>query len=383
VGRWSYPPNSPETFLTHHAIVTKRLAEKVRYERGDVTSGFSLFSAECWFHHSYDPATVKPYPTLAAAREFWAPVGLALETSQRRFYSGDTIKTNVFVTNDDEQFRDLKDLTIVVQLLDAQGNQLPEVANSALASLASLPYYRTVPVPVSVDLPHVQRRERFTFVTSVTGRDGRAISRTTDAIEVFPRVEVQSTATVVKGDVDLSAGSALRKRIEGGETVILLSPGKGLVKEFPNDILDEKRDVGEFADPSPVLGTPLGKGLHPMDIKWWARKGDDRCFVASQSHRLKEGGHARSLLDFTPAHSYIRAEALPAQFRTVLFEIPLGQGRLWVCDLDFDASRGVDPAADLMWRNLQTAAGDKESTSHLPTLPSHAEIVKTVGRPQQ
>ena len=120
-----------------------------------------------------------------------------------------------------------------------------------------------------------------------------------------------------------------------------------------------------------------------MDIKWWARKGDGRCFVASQSHRLKEGGHARSLLDFTPAHSYIRADALPAQFRTVLFEIPVGQGRLWVCDLDFDASRGVDPAADLVWRNLQVAAGDKDSTAHLPDLPSHAEIVKTVGRPQQ
>lgn len=380
VGRWAYPPNSPDTFLTHHAIVTKRLAEKLRYQRRDVTSGFSLFSAECWFSHSFDPETVKPYPTLAAAKEFWSPVGLALETSQRRFYSGDTVKTNVFVTNDDEQFHDLKDLKVSVHVMGGDDVLSPPFE---LVPLASLPYYKTESVAVTVRLPSVQQRQSLKLVTSLTSADGKEISHTTDVIEVFPRVEVPSTATVVKGDVDISAGSDLRKQIEQGATVIVLSPGKKFVAAFPDDILDVKVNEGEFADPSPILGTPLGKDLRPMDIKWWARKNDWRCYVANQSHRLKPGGKARSLLDFTPAHSYISADKLPDQFRTVLFEIPLGQGRLWVCDLDLPASQGIDPVADLVMRNLQHAAADKDSTSRLPALPSHAEIVKTVGRPLQ
>jgi hypothetical protein len=378
--RWDDGGSNADVFLEHHAIVTKRLAEKLRWERGDRTAGFSLFSAECWFRHSYDPVTVQPYPTLEAAKEFWAPVGLAVETGQRRFYGGDTIKTRVFVTNDDEQFRDLKGLTVTCGLL----RNYPTAADVGPipVPLKSLPYYQTAAVEVSEPVP-VLGRHTTRLVTTLWSANKQVISQTNDDIEIFPRVKVPASDRVVKGDVDLSEGSDLRKRIEGGDTVVLMSPGKNLLKQFPDDVLDVKAGTCEFADPSPILGTPLGKDLEPMDVKWWARKGDWKCYVASQSHRLKEGGKARSLLDFVPAHSYISAEKLPDQFRTVLFEIPLGRGRLWVCDLDFNASLGVDPAADLLMRNIQQAAGDPESTAHLPALPSHADVVKAVGRPAQ
>jgi hypothetical protein len=284
----------------------------------------------------------------------------------------------VIVTTDAERFRDLKGLTVGGELV---GGKDAVVAQPV--TIESLPYYKTEAVDVAMVLPAVAERHAFQLITTVTGEDGKLVSRTMDAVEVFPKVEVPSTAMVVKGDVNLAGGSELRRKIEGGATVVLMSPGKGLAKQFPDDIVDVKSGMGEFADPSPVLGTPLGKDIKPMDIKWWARKGDWKCYVATQSHRLKEGGKARSLLDFTPAHSYISAEKLPDQFRTVLFEIPLGRGRLWVCDLDFNASLGVDPAADLLMRNIQQAAGDPESTAHLPALPSHADMVKAVGRPAQ
>jgi len=57
VGTLAYPGNDPAAWLNHLAIVTKRWAEELRYQRGKsgggVTSGFSLFSVECWFRHSY------------------------------------------------------------------------------------------------------------------------------------------------------------------------------------------------------------------------------------------------------------------------------------------------------------------------------------------
>ena len=69
-----------------------------------------------------------------------------------------------------------------------------------------------------------------------------------------------------------------------------------------------------------------------------------------------------------------RAERL--QYLTVLFEIPLGRGRLRVCDLDLEESVEVDPAARLLAINLLHAAADSSSTKTLPGVPSHQERLK-------
>ena len=106
VGNASYPGNDPATFLEHHRAVTKRWAERLRFERGTNTAGFMLFATECWFSHSYDAATVKPYPVLDAVRDAYAPIGLALETGCRHFYQG-RVNTAVFVSNDSEDYTDL------------------------------------------------------------------------------------------------------------------------------------------------------------------------------------------------------------------------------------------------------------------------------------
>ena len=79
-------------------------------------------------------------------------------------------------------------------------------------------------------------------------------------------------------------------------------------------------------------------------MKWWARKDDWRVFVANASHRLKSGSSARELIRYIPPHSYIPVDKVKEQFRTVLFEIPLGGAPpLEYYDLDLEASISVDP----------------------------------------
>jgi hypothetical protein len=173
----------------------------------------------------------------------------------------------------------------------------------------------------------------------------------------------------------LAEGAPLRRQIEDGATVIVLSPSAEIFKLFPDDILDSKRGEAEFADWSPIAGTKLAENLQPVDIKWWARTNDSRLFVASQSHRLKPSGRARELLRYIPPHSYISADKLPEQYRTVLFEIPLGKGRLWICDLDLFECLSIDPAARLFADNLFRAAADPGSTANLPKLLSHEELL--------
>jgi hypothetical protein len=342
VGAYAEPGHSPAFFLEHNRAVTKRWAEQLRFERADRTAGFLLFSIECWFRHGYDAAAVSPYPVLASVREAFAPIGLALQTPRRRFFSGEEVETAVFVTNDDDRFHDFRDLRVELSTGDA-------------AALASLPYYATARVPVRLRLPALERGRRRIDLVARLLHDGREIARTTDPVEVFapmPRVDL-SRALAPGADLGgLAPGGGLRKRVESGETLLLFSPGRKIVELFPADVQDVRNVTGEFADWSPSAGTPLAADLQPMDLKWWARRDDWRVFVASSAHRLKPGGKARELVRFIPAHSYIPPEKKPEMYYTVLFEIPLGKGRLLVCDLDLFESADLDPAARLFARNL-------------------------------
>jgi len=391
VGVHAYPGQDPAIFLGEHARVTKRWAEQMRYQRADRTAGFSLFSAECWYRHSYDPVAVAPYPVYEAVKQAFAPIGLALETAQRRFWSGGSLSTDVFVTNDDEGARDLADLRVSFEL---------EGTKSESAPIALLRYYGTERVAMTIHVPTTTVRRSLALITRL--RQGeREVGRTVDQIEVFPQPAAipilsplvsllpEGALQVVAipggagpGVVVLGAGHSsaqLEEAVEAarlGATAIVFSPSSEIVKRFPDDLLDVRAEVGEFADWWPARGTMLADGLHPMDLKWWARRGDWRSFVARSSQRLKPGGRARELIRFIPSHSYIAAEKVPEQYRAVLSEIVVGKGRLWLCGLAVGDSVDIDPAARLFAENLLRAAADPESTRRLLPMPSHEEMMR-------
>jgi hypothetical protein len=376
VGVYAYPGNDPSVWLNEHAKVTKRWAEEMRYQRGKATSGFALFSAECWFQHSYLPEA-KAYPVVEAMRQAWMPVGLALETNQRRFWGGDAIATNVMVTNDNEQGTDLSGLTVVCELAGAKSEPV---------ALENLKYFATAKVPVKLMLPAVEKRTKGNLITRLLEGE-KEISRTSDAVELFPppsgAVKVPENVIVIergKSLSDLAEGKAVYTKVADGATAIVFSPAKEIVQMFKADLMDVKndpaKDIGEFTDWYPARGTKLAEGLEPMDLKWWARKGDWRAFVANSSHRLKSGGTGRELIRFIPAHGYISEDKVPDQYRVVMSEIPLGKGRVWICDLDLDQCVDVDPAARMFQENLYRAAADPESTKELMGVPSHAELLK-------
>src|SRR5688500_9628583 len=383
VGVYAYPGNDPKIFLNEHAKGTKKWAEQLRYERADKTAGIWLFSSECWFRHSYLPSA-EPYPVLDAVKEAFEPIGLALETNQRRFWSGETIATNVFITNDDEQGRDLRDLRLIATVGKESSVSQP------LAEVAELPYYATQKVPITIKLPSVEKGRRKTELTlMLKTADGKHVSATSDPIEIFarparePLVSSDNLIVIKPGESldGLKEGGALRQKIESGATAVVFSPSKHIVALFPDDLMDvrgdaKKPDFAEFADWYPVRGTKLAHNLEPMDLKWWARKGDWRAYVAGMSHRIKPGRTARDLIRFLPCVTYIPVEKVAEPYRVVMSEIPLGKRRLWICDLDPEASIDVDPVARMFADNLYRAAADPDSTKKLPGAPPHEELLK-------
>jgi hypothetical protein len=328
-----------------------------------------------------------------------------VETGRRRFYGGDQLETAIFVTNDDDRFKDHQDLKIEMMLVNDQG---AGITNSIVGSLARLPYYETRQIPLQLSLPQpAANRQKLNLVLRLL-ENGSELGRATEPVEVFarpapmPKVPARfiarnlgpelarlleplastgnaSEQTVIVADLKndpraLEPNSELRQAIDHGATAILLSVGTNI--NLGDSILDVKDGEAEFADWVPISGTTLASGLEPMDLKWWGRLADNRTFIGSQSHRLKPGGPARELLRYIPPHSYISADKVPEQYRTVLFELPLGKGRLWICDLDLEQSVSVDPAARLFTGNLLRAAADPNSTARLPKIPSHEELLK-------
>ncbi len=318
---WVGDAKSPHVFLEHHRAVTKRWAEQLRFQRGDRTAGFLMFSVGCWFRHSYDPETVSPYPVVAAMKEAFAPVGLALETGRRRFAYGETLDTAVYITNDDEQFRSYKNLELRV--------------NGGRVVIPDLPYFATIRVPFSMTIPATDMIQWQIGMSLYAG--DTLLGSLTEPITIVSPQPVPDTSSFVR---DLK--SDWRRRAESGETVVLLNPGKALVDLFPDDVEGFRAGPGEFAEALPDALKTLG--FHG-GLKWWGRKNDWRVFVASGAHRLKKGGQARELVRFIPPHSYIAPERVPEQYLSVLFDIPVGKGVVRVCDLDLDASVPVDPDA--------------------------------------
>jgi len=414
VGVHAYPGSNPAIFLEHNRAVTKRWAEQLRFQRADKTAGFILFANECWFSHSFDAEKVKPYPVVEAMKYAFAPIGLALETAQRRFYGGDSIKTAIFVTNDHEKFRDFDNLNIEISFVDANGKQ---ISTQKVGSLASLKYYATAKIPVEIKAPQVAgARTKLNLITRLL-QGNAEISRTVDLVEIFPRLDSRvklqkaafsySLGAEIKKIVDekfrfipeetpdntvvfvgknapldnLKQGGSYYRAAQSGATVIVFSPGAKLQEIFPNDVVSVRKVSGEYADWTPATGTKLAQNLEPMDLKWWARAGDWRVMVASEAHRLNPNGKGRELIRFIPSHGYIALERIPEFMATTLFEIPIGKGRVWVCDFDLEESIAVDPAARIFAENLLTAAADANSTKNLIKMPTHEEMLagKKVG----
>jgi hypothetical protein len=402
VGVYAYPGNDPKWFLEYNRAITKRWIEQLRFQREGKTAGFSMFSAECWFSHGYDAERATPYPVLEAVKQAFAPVAAALETNRRRFFSGETVETGIFVTNDDEQARDHKDLAVQAQFVDPATNK---VAASQDVGKVDVAYYGNAKLTAKLTVPTIHaERQKLHLVLRVL--DGETeLSRSVDPIEIFPRAEKPAELPS-----PLKLDEAIKKA-EAGETAIVFAPDvQEMLKRFPDDIYDDakvgeedferrvaeakekkiaaprkpkdgfafdmKKDIGEFVDWTPARGTKLAEGLEPMDLRWWGRKNDWKAFVSTGSFRLKPTGKARELFRYIPAHGYIPAEKVPWQMRTVLFEIPVGKGRLWVCNLELADSVGVDPVADMVLRNLVAAAADPSSTAKLKGMPSHEEMLK-------
>ena len=372
----------PAAFLEHHNIVTKRLAEQLRYQRGDLTSGFMLFSSECWFKNSYDSSRISPYPVYEGVKFAFAPVGLAIETSNRRFFAGETVNTAVFITNDDKDYAG--PLAVNAEFITPDGKVMD---GGGSAGLKGIKYYETARIPISIKAPSAMGRQKATLrLYLVKGQ--KEISRTEDSVEVFSQEWSEAPLKNLKPNSVIAIGAganltallekapndsinvsgsdadptgyqvafvnaapnilekqmpALKRFVEAGGTAILLGAGMQAQTLFPECIAKSREVEGEYVD---IASTPadLRAGFNKFDFKWWGR-GDGRAFVISATHNLVPGGLEKELMRHIVVHGYIKQEMKPDFITSPLVEIPSGKGRFILCEFTLEDSASWDPVA--------------------------------------
>ncbi|HVK96403.1 MAG TPA: glycoside hydrolase family 2 TIM barrel-domain containing protein [Flavisolibacter sp.] len=402
-------------FQEHIRAVSKLKAEKLRYSRAQLpTAGVMLFSNVTWIQHALSKPVNqwKPFPVYNSVKEAYTPVLAGLINTQYVFYSGDKISTELFIVNDDNRFRSLKNLKAVVSIKDANGKS----NSKASVAVGDVNYYDIKRTPVTFTIPSIKGAQINSEI-HVTLLDGKkTISHNTYPIRIIkketattgadktqlvavsnvanPVVQYLKSAGVtvvelgdVKGHADvIILGSAdskttkvtLDQKLKPGGRVIVLDQGERAHRLCKEVILSFDEASGTIKDPTPnreqtiqpVRGEfvemldydtrgALYKGLQPMDWKWWSNGSGNPAYVTHASHKIKaDKNNVIPIGRYLEPHAYWSGnldEVYKQKIGYPVFAVNYPWGQLVVCDLIIEKTIDKDPRSGQTLMNLLTA----------------------------
>ncbi len=348
----TYAKGKDVSYFQDHILAEAKLkAEKLRYSRKALpTAGVLLFANCTWIQNALSkPVTQwKPFPVYYGVKEAFEPVLASLATTQRFFYEGDLVKTKLYLVNDNADFKDLKDVTVKLNVLIA--NQ--EVSSTGI-SIGDVNYFDVKDVDASFYIPKINiGKQKATIRLTVQDASEKTLSVNTYPIEIatkqwFSVKEDKSPSIVVlgvndevknaiseagniinkplkkikaKADVIILGPTAtsftekdIQKALKPGGRLVILEQGKAahrfcadVIKVLDTKSATEKHHFEDFMFDSSAGGSetvdsikgefvemlnwkqnlPLFDGLDAMDWKWWASGEGKPAFAASASHKI-------------------------------------------------------------------------------------------------
>jgi Glycosyl hydrolases family 2/Glycosyl hydrolases family 2, sugar binding domain/Glycosyl hydrolases family 2, TIM barrel domain len=400
-----YVLDSNNPFLRFHARVTQDWMEKIRRHRSAI-SGWMLFSNCNWFRHAWDPQRIEPYPTYYSAKFALHPVLVSLESPDRHFVKGGAFETEVYIVNDDADFRDWRGTTLEWSIVDRRGN----VLRNGREAMPDAPYYRQVSHTVRFSMPPVLPTTRSDLVLKLLLRsDNAVISENQYEIVVAekewfrvgglrelatsgcqtemldyiislgfrPRPvsslsEVQGSLLVIGPCFQrefIGEKSELDRYIAAGGKVLFLNPSPAQDDLLPLPVWKisdrfGRRNFHEKAWNSPACwggefvfispGHQLIQGLCPPDdLRWWnsGPTGPTVCdWAFDRPGRVSQKERSiSSLVDYTAPHGYLGSPQDIVEFQaSCAFELQTNSGRLLASTLCL----ADDPVARRVIANL-------------------------------
>lgn len=148
VGYDAYDWADPSRFLKTQGFITGELAEALR-RSNDQAAGIMHFAYMTWFRQCYDIDNIAPWPAYHAMQRAMQPVLVSAELWGRHFHAGSNISPRIYVVNDDEEGKNLQNLTLRWSIEDGDGKALT-LGN---ATVNEVPYYGRTYITPTIVIP--------------------------------------------------------------------------------------------------------------------------------------------------------------------------------------------------------------------------------------
>ena len=404
VGDYAMEGNDPSVFMTRHSMVAKELTEVVRRTNRDEVAGLMPFSYLVWFTEVWDAARFKPQIQYQEIKKALQPVLISAELFGRHFFAGDNASRRVCLVNDAENGAALPPGRLTWEIragnaVLAQGRQeTPGVAYYAnrwldvnLKMPASLPHPRTdarlilsltsgsrtlgvndyqiliasrewsAPAPGNKGKLQVFDPSGHAG-TTLAGLETVAVNSPTPLAIERPLVIADLAAWLKFADGALK----LREFVTAGGKVLLLQPGKNLIRLLPECVKGYRAvgDSGEIVTMQ-IPESPVFDGLEPLDLSWFELGSSSIPKACSGTYEVdRSRPEVTTLAHECMIHPAIR----PGRFFTVagspIVEIRLGKGTILASEMLLQA-RDRDPVPARLLRNMLTVlwAGNPSETS--------------------
>jgi beta-galactosidase len=348
----TYAKGADVSYFQNHILAEAKLkSEKLRYSRKKLpTAGVLLFANVTWIQNALSKPLDqwKPFPVYYGVKQAFEPVLASLATTQRYFYEGDNIKSKVYLVNDDVDFKDLKGLTLDLEILS--GNK---VLGSSFVAMGNINYFDVKDFDVSFKIPQIDATtQQATIRLTVKDASAKTLSVNTYPINIATKQWVSNAITqpleivalgvddevksyiakmgnVIdkplnkiksKADVIILGSTAtgiskeqVKKALKPGGRLVILEQGIGahrffqdIIKVADSKSASSKPHLEDFMFDNGVINAqpvdsikgefvemlgwnknlPIFEGLDAMDWKWWSRGENKPAYAASACHRI-------------------------------------------------------------------------------------------------
>ncbi len=365
-----------------------------------------------------------PKPVTKQARLSYQPLLVSWENWQSQVYAGSTISPIVHIVNDDDDFNDLKNAKLVVEVQDNSGM----VVITDTINLPSITYYSTWQKKVNMKLPKQLAMGNYQLVGKILV-NAKRVSENYDKLFIGNK-EWLTAATAPGQKILLYDPSGLTsssfnklgivyRKISSFNSITassllvigenaaddIFTKQSSLIKEFVKSggrVLCLRQDAGHLLAVNKILGVPMKNVTTPLDVPAYpppARPSRNGYYVNPErpDHPVFNGVRREQLRvwsDYTgwdasqkgfPAiypvtDGYVPVDKKDIQHIAVLgnygvglegitiAEIVDGKGSVLLCGLDLAGRTSIDPVADRMLINMVHYMADGQQHQLYPLI---------------
>ncbi len=346
----------------HQAWVTKFTTEGFRRDNRMVSFAIHLFIDAFpagWMKTIMD-VDRNPKKAYFAYRDALSPLMASLRTDRWKYYAGDKVEMEAWVSNDLPEAP--AGYTLSYQLEQGSKVIFAHKVPASLTVCASA--YQGL---IAFEAPKVSTRTNYTLRISLNDASGKPVHQNAETFEVFPKAaptpikvyalgdkatalaeelgcprvgSLAEAATLLIGNIaDYEAGRAeIDAWVRAGGRAVLLEVPAGQYTIGESPVLVENTTMGRYYFASPKVASPLMKSFRPMDFWFW--------YDPAKGYVEPLLGNTLSAPDWTPLllsgnSSWIEDKG-PVM---AACERPLGKGLFRISEVTLAGRTGTNPTA--------------------------------------